>query len=69
MQVGDITDLEKKVNEIYNAIVGRGLHSNNGIINRIEELERWKRAQSKLIGIAIGLAMAAGYLLDKVINL
>lgn len=55
------TEQEKKLNEVHDAIVGNRT-GNNGIIPRLEELEKYKQRDQKLKwSIAGGLAVLQGF--------
>jgi len=57
-----MTESEKKINEIYDAIVGSELHP-NGLLDRVDKLERFKEVVKKTGWTATGVLVAIGTIL------
>lgn len=65
----DNSDLKHKIDDIYNAVTGKGLHLDNGILQRLERIERWKSKQAKRSGVISGISMVVGFVISKLIKL
>ncbi len=65
-------DVTEKVNEIYNAIMGSGMHKGDGIIDRLIKLEEFKSKVNYKIAFASGvsafLGLIVGYLVKMLIS-
>jgi len=57
-----MTESERKINEIYDAIVGSELHP-NGLLDRVDKLERFKEVVKKTGWTATGVLVAIGTIL------
>ena len=68
-----LTNMDRRLEQIQNAIVGNEQFGTKGIVKRIEEHENYINADklrwAKVVGVALGGGFLGGVLTDVVINI